>query len=319
MKAKFGREIALLTLPVFILGGVALWNGKMKSWSGFGAPWGLYEGKPRLEITDWQKETPSALDFGRGISSRWTVTTWHGGTCPVTGKPPLYGGVTYPKNLYFAWKRAGRWNRTPFRYGSSELDVMDLGRRVKPTSIEVRLGLPMDLVPKDAEEVRLRGHLEGWMRCQSVSATFPSAPLDISLKREGEKWPTFAGSHVPSLKLQSVQQEWAPQYSNVKGPITRWLVRATFASLRKGERMNFWAENTTITDAKGGDLKGGSFEIWRGEVNGTKPLEWEVDATRLKGHPRPFIIKSWVFARKGELPLRVSIPLTLDRLSAPVR
>lgn len=319
MKPKFGREIALLSLPIVILGGVALWNGRGGAWSGWGVPRGLSEGQPRLEITDWKPETPTALDFARGISSRWTVTTWGGGACPADGKPPRYGGMEYPKTLFFAWKRAGKWHQTPFRYGPSELDVQNFGVREKPTSNKVHLGLPMDLVPRDADEVCLRGRLDGWMMCQSGSVAAPGAPLDISLKKSGEAWPVFAGSRATVLKFVTAEQAWSSLMGRTPSRKPYWEINSAFSYAGKADQTRIDDERTWVEDAKGKwvvDVTSSSSGSYQGGIS--SPI-WRVDTRQLKAHQSPFTLKSWVYVDEDEWPLQISIPLTLGKPFRAVR
>lgn len=311
MKSKFAREIALLTLPVLLIGVVAMWHGKIKSWSGFGAPWGLYEGKPRLEITEWEKAEPTALDFGRGISSRWKVTTWHGGACPADGKTPQYGGMRMPENLYFAWTRAGKWHKTPFKYQESELDVLNLWRRHKPISNEVQLGLPMDLVPKDAEEVRLRGRLDGWMMCQSGSVAVPGAPLDVPLKAPGEIWPQYAGSRVPILKFQGASQKWL--YPDLaKNPDAVDLeVEALFSYSGDSLNGSLFKARSWVCNSQGKSVMAVLTSEWYDVRDQKARSLWRLRSRQLEKYPGPLTLKSWVYVDKNEWPLLVSIPLKL--------
>ncbi len=295
-----------------------MWNGKIKGWSGFGAPRGLYEGKPRLEITDWKAETPSALDFARGISSRWTVTTWHGGVYQADGKLPRLGGMLYPNNLYFAWKREGKWHQTPLRYGAPEFDVKIFGVRTNPTSNKVHLGLPLDLVPKDANEVRLRGRMEGWMARQAGTVHFSSAPIDVSLKAPGEKWPEFAGSRVSPLKLVEAEQNWNPPLSKRTPNTAYWEVAGVFSYSGEATKKNIDDAQSWVEDAKGKRVKDVSSNSWGNFREGIGSPIWTVNTSKLNPKNGPFTLKSWVYLDKEEWPLRVSIPLTVGKPSKRV-
>lgn len=319
MRKKFGREIALLMLPVLLLGGVALWNGRVGSWSGWGAPLGLLEGAPRLEVRNWQKGTPTAVDFARGISSRWVVTTWNGGTCPTGRAKPINAGMEYPHHLIFAWKRQETWHKMPIPYPQSELDAQNFMRREHPAQHEVRLGLPLDLVPHDAEEVRLQGRLHGWMSCQSGSVEFPSAPLDVLVKAPQEAWPQFSGSRAPVLKFRGAKQEWL--YPNlVKNPYANYLkVEATFSYSGRGINSSLSEARSWVTDSKGKYVVGVHSNEQRATRNGVAFGIWSVGTRHLAGKTGPFILHSWVFVDENEWPLQVAIPLNLAKAPKPVR
>ncbi len=315
MKSKFGREIALLTLPIAIIGGVAWWNPKLKSWSGHGAPRGLYEGKPRLEITDWKRETPSALDFAVGISSRWTVTTWVGGVCLVDGKPPRQGGMEFPENLYFAWKRGSKWNRTPFVYGPSELDVMNLGGWDKPPSNKVHLGLPMDLVPHDAEEVRLRGRFNGWTVCHSGLIKSPSTPIDQLIKTSSEAWPEFFGSRAPVLKVKAVRQKRISLTVAKRRNSHDLEVRAFFTYSGAAIDYTRFYARYWVTDAHNNHVWPVTTEDSDGISRGGARALWSFKTRDWNPKNGPFTLRSWMFVDENEWPLQISIPLNLGKTS----
>ncbi|PQV64228.1 hypothetical protein B1R32_10673 [Abditibacterium utsteinense] len=311
MKPKVGRELALLTLPILIIGGLALWSGKVKSWSGFGAPRGLYEGKPRLEITDWKREMPSALDFARGISSRWTVTMWNGGACPTGAPRPRYAEMNTPHALFLAWKQRGRWQQQPIRYSQIAIDAASFRGKGKPTSATIGLGLPLDLVPRDAEEVRLRGRFNGWTVCQSGIIKSPSAPIDKVIKAPQEKWPQSGGSQVSPLKFQRTNQFWAPFALSKHPKALDLTVEGHFTYSGESAKPGLFIASAWIVDGKGKET--GEMPVPGGYSTDVvnKHTSWHLNTRKLNPMNGPFTLKSWVYVDKSEWPLQVSIPLQL--------
>ncbi|HEX9998015.1 MAG TPA: hypothetical protein VGB45_12805, partial [Abditibacterium sp.] len=84
MKPKMGREIALLTVPLLIIGGVALWSRRDD------APEDLWSGKARI-VTRVRQLPITPFDVYRGYTHRLAVDGWTAGELPPV--PPRRAGT----------------------------------------------------------------------------------------------------------------------------------------------------------------------------------------------------------------------------------
>jgi hypothetical protein len=80
MKAKFGREIVLLTLPVFIIGAVAWWKNRN------GPPEDLMSGKARL-VTRVRILEVTPFDLYRGNTHKFAIDQWAARELPPMPSP----------------------------------------------------------------------------------------------------------------------------------------------------------------------------------------------------------------------------------------
>jgi hypothetical protein len=201
----------------------------------------------------------------------------------------------------------------------SEFDYFLNTLRENPTKHEITLGLPLDSVPKNAEEARLRGRLVSGISCSKNLVNASSPPLDVLLKAPGEAWPQFAGSQTPVLKFQSATQRWL-RFHNGKHPTGTWLIEGVFLYSSKGAPMNtLEKQRSWIVDAQGRYVTSAQDEERVYIDKGVAPTKWSVDTLELKGKTGPFTLKSWVYVDKNEWPLLVSIPLKLDKSFKSIR
>lgn len=211
MKRRFGREIALLTLPVVIFGGIALWKTRGGSMAQLqGAPSDIYSGPPRVEFGEIKSLILTPRDVAQGFV--WGVDTqiWQGGQNPVAAdvkRPQMTYGRSRADVFY---KRGARWikaegldGRSLTRHG--ELEEAQFGDFAIRRRIQIKVRL--DGVPRDAEEIRLRGTFiyenDYQLGCRGASGgsgwkfypsgvcilTTQSKPFDIPIVKPKQAWP----------------------------------------------------------------------------------------------------------------------------------
>ncbi len=227
MKPKFAREIALLTLPILIIGGVAflrLINGRIALPS-FLTSNPFDPGPMRVEFSPLRKVQLEPIQVAQGIDwaassnvqirGRWnTPTGWKKAITGISGKPN-----------WLVYRRGEKWKTIPnSKNGESAISAnLDLNGNYE---IDVRL----DNVPKDADEIRLRGRFireqwytgkipSGWKPPKNLLVAGPnriltlvSPPFDVQIKGPNQPLSVPVISHKPDLEL--VRAVWL---NNLKG------------------------------------------------------------------------------------------------------
>jgi len=147
MKRNFGREILLLCLPIVLLGSVAWWKIHTGYNSSRDSSFGLSNKGPlRLEYSPFEQIEVQPADAAQGYNWAAASRTWTQGAdgVPATFKCVSEGwGVA--SNTRLIYRRGERW---------SQVKGLFLSFGVGP---KVTLGLKLEGVPHDAEEIRLRG------------------------------------------------------------------------------------------------------------------------------------------------------------------
>jgi hypothetical protein len=123
MPKRFRREVALLCLPVIIIGGVTWWKTRDD------APEDVWSGKARL-LTRVRLLDVTPIDRYRGYTHGIAIDQWAAGKLPAV--PPLKAGVTrahrevFPRYspVYVAFRQGKIWKRTlsVFEVAESGLD-----------------------------------------------------------------------------------------------------------------------------------------------------------------------------------------------------
>jgi hypothetical protein len=209
-----GREIALLMVPVLIIGGVALWQTRAPRdlATGVTVKNPFDAGPARVEFVPFKKVELKPKDVYRGFdwAAQTTVKTRGKWDAP---KGLVYDGVINEGNT--------RQLRLVYRWGSSwkSITAAQNSKNFFPLldgdTQEVTLRVNLEAVPRDADEVRLRGYFEyllayrgtlplGWkapkgMRTRGLSHDLPiaSKPFDLEIKSVGESMP------VPKISRES--------------------------------------------------------------------------------------------------------------------
>jgi hypothetical protein len=218
MKPKMGREIALLAVPILIIGGVALWQTRAPRGlaSGFTVKNPFDPGPMRLEFSEFKKVPLSPVEVASGYD------------CAVQTTVTQHGNWDMPKD----WKRRGisganqKGTQLHFRRGKvwksvartlKDRSKINLLWNIDENTSKFKVNLSE--IPRDADEVRLRGRFssdlhyggsvpKGWvapknlrMRNGSHILTIESEPFDIPIKAADEPFPISAVSRVPEIEL----------------------------------------------------------------------------------------------------------------------
>lgn len=194
---RFSREIALLTLPVVLLGGIAWWKTRGGSMAQLrGAPSDIYSGAPRLEIGEIKPLEMTQWDVAQGFVWGIDAAVWQGGESPVAPGVKASGGSSWVESSVF-YRRGAHWSKaeapdklTIVRHISGQWTPFGEFASRRDQQVKVRL----NGVPRDAEEVRLRGtffdqQMYRGPGCRGVS---------------GEGWKTYgAGACTFKMKTKS--------------------------------------------------------------------------------------------------------------------
>ncbi len=264
------RELIWMTLPVVLLGGAAWWfdSGGQMSGLRLGNP--LDPGPLRIEYTPFQPVTLSPYEVSQGYD--WAAKTQisqRGTWAVIKNWTPTGSDLHSARQTRLIFRRKGIWKAVP--RGVNERSVADSMRFSEDAqTTEVELKVRLDKVPRDAEEVRLRGWFE---RIEFYSGAMPkgfrapknllitgtnrvltleSQPFDLQIRGSNEVFPQPMVSHTPQIELLS----------------TRWFYetqRHSFvAHLRHLENGN-WQSNPVsyLSDVHIFDAKGHSVELYQ--------------------------------------------------------
>jgi len=222
MKKLAAREAALLTLPVLLLGGGAWWMGRGGKLPQFHNP--SDAGPMRVEITPFQPAPISPYQAWQGYE--WGVTTkmsvlgdWK---MPPGWKP---SGIAESDSLQIVVKRNGVWKALPRKVAERLIErdgLLPYMLQHRETQYTIRINTRQ--LPRDAQEVRLRGYLQyqpvftgpyppGWtppkdtsIRGSTYWIPFESKPFDIPIVKPNEPWPRVRVLKVSPL--QFVDAKW---------------------------------------------------------------------------------------------------------------
>jgi hypothetical protein len=204
MKTKFVREIALLMVPVLLVGGVAWWRNPSGSHLSLTTLGDFFDSEPqRLKFSRFQPAEVSAPDMKQGYD--WSAST----TVRTVGRfdaPPGWkaSGSTLggARDIQVVYRQGSVWTSLPKR--SSERCVLN---SINLSTDVQKFGVDLNAVPPDADEVRLRGRFErrvdytgpiplAWtppkdlqIRGRNRTLTLRSEPFDVQIKGEGEPMP----------------------------------------------------------------------------------------------------------------------------------
>lgn len=111
MKAKSGREAALMMLPILIIGGVAWWKNRNAP------PEDLMSGQARI-VTHVRALEVTPLDLYRGYTHKIAIDQWAAGKLPPTPAPRPGAIRSYRQieprysPLYVTFRQGRTWKRT---------------------------------------------------------------------------------------------------------------------------------------------------------------------------------------------------------------
>ncbi|HEX8465122.1 MAG TPA: hypothetical protein VF627_10945 [Abditibacterium sp.] len=191
-----------------------------------GAPSDIYSGKPRLEIGEIKPLEMTPWDVAQGLVWGIDATIWQGGQSPVAPGVKRAEYVINSGDAHVFYRRGARWI-TAKKTGWPAMrridkDAQQFGDFALRRHIQIKVNL--DEVPRDAEEVRLRGFFEQMNTyvdagCRGISGgagwsfhgrgcrfTMQSKPFDIPIVNTKGAWPAPKVSRQSTLKL--VDAKW---------------------------------------------------------------------------------------------------------------
>ena len=240
MKKMKARELIWMCVPVVLLGGVAWWFGSGGSRAVLaGAPVGIEQGKPRLEIEKIDPWELSSADVAEGFVWGKQVTLWRGGKSPfAVGFPkPIGGGSNVKAAIFFrengVWKKAQSpdgWAMIRQTYGGGSAQY----QTDFVMSYQSRFKVRLNGIPSDATEIRLRGVIDAFAHFQTSACG--------GVNRE-KGW-TFYGPNSCSFSVSSKQFDWVIKAENQPFPapsvshvVPLRLVEARFVSGKRGTEL----------------------------------------------------------------------------------
>lgn len=234
MKKFSAREVVGLTLPVVVLGGGAWWMGRGGSLATLrGAPSDIYKGKPRLEFGKIEPTTLSSWDVAQGFVWGFKTDIWQGGKAPLsdTAKRCAFIAGSTKAGVFYrvgsTWKEAHSPDGTPLIKDFGALDgEQEFGNFAVHRGVNLKVMLKG--VPRNAEEIRLRGHFfyenaytgsdcvgtipgPGWkMYLPNCYYTTNSRVFDLPIKTASGQWPIPNVSRTTNLQLMGAYWIYEP-------------------------------------------------------------------------------------------------------------
>jgi hypothetical protein len=205
MKTKFAREIALLMVPVLLIGGAAWWRNRSGSPLSLSTLGDFFDAGPRrLKFSRFQPAELSVDNMKRGYD--WSTST----RVRLVGRfdAPLGWKVSATVNpgdtrdLRVVYRQGNTWATLPKRREERSISVStNLDTQARTFAVDLKN------VPVDADEVRLHGRFQegvcysgtvpsGWKIPKDIQIFGPnklltvrSEPFDVQIKGEGEPMP----------------------------------------------------------------------------------------------------------------------------------
>jgi hypothetical protein len=207
VKRRLGRELALLTLPVLVIAGIACWKA-----SGGSLP--INHGPLRLSSSGFEPIQPSPLEVSKGLVFKAKANM------EVLGDPrfPLWsdvkvGPVWGEIGTHLEYRTGQNWIETQWKPGNGP---QWLGGPPGEMSVAAKLSQ----IPASAQEVRLRGSLkyrqpysgpvpDDWKKPKNFvklasdwGLVLPPYNFTISIKKPGQPMPSPIVSKIPQVELR---------------------------------------------------------------------------------------------------------------------
>ncbi len=209
-----------MTLPVVLLGGAAWWFGSGGKTPQVNLSNPFDPGPLRVEYTPFQVVEPLPYDVSQGYS--WAAKTqmqvvgkW---TAPAGWKQKWESDATNP-NLWLVYRKGKNWK------APSLLANQPLVNLLRSSTLETSVfGVNLQTVPRDADEVHLRGKFQrevwfsgpiprGWIKPKNMriigtmrGLMLESKPFDLQIKGPNEPFPRPIVSRQSPLQL--VAAKW---------------------------------------------------------------------------------------------------------------
>ena len=219
MKKRWGRELVLLALPIVLLGGVAWYRTRGAPLPALSNPFA--PGPSRLEYSRFVPIKITPLDVAQGYDWGAQTNLKEAGKLdvPANWRDDHFGNWGDTRELRLVYRIGTQWKVAPRPVKGEASFQTIIGE-------QETLKANLKTVPREAEEVRLRGkfsalHLyrgpiaPGWKAPRNLEiktyglnhfVTVESATFDIPVKAAGEAWPDVIVSRVQ--KIEAVEGKW---------------------------------------------------------------------------------------------------------------
>ena len=214
MKKRFGREIFWLSLPVALLGVMAFSKTRGGRLPAFKVLSALDTGLRRLEFSPMKPLELTPLDVSSGYSWGVETSVWGTGRADVPSSWRANGGLAPGAYaLQLVYRQGTQWKK---------ISNSAIGVGIGGDNFTIKVKLKD--IPRDADEVRLKGRFEqleiykgvippGWVNPPKVTHfglnhyfTLSSKPFDLAIVGEGHTRPEPEVSH--QQKVAVVEGKW---------------------------------------------------------------------------------------------------------------
>jgi hypothetical protein len=218
MRKPIFREITLLSLPVLLIGAVALW----KTWApppddflSITPPANAEFGPLRLEWGEWKTVAPSAGEAATGHLVKKIGRVWVAGEGRKKWRHHDFYDLS-AQDFALEYRRGAKWQKIArnggwngireTRFHQEEIEKKEVQHQ------KFALAVPFALVPRDADEVRLRGKMN--LRASQFNGTafnyrrIETPQVNFGLWKKGQAWPTPKVNRTPSLAVRKVETRW---------------------------------------------------------------------------------------------------------------
>ncbi len=260
MKPKFKpRELIWMTLPVLVIGGVAWWKTHQPTIYEIAStpPEDLTQGPIRLVMADWKPQPTSPGDIATGHTLKWGTRFWVAGKARGTLRDLWTPELT--KSLSLQYRQGENWRRVQFPGGWNGMRAW-MGEGVMSRRLD--LAMPMNLVPTNADEVRLRGYLQALI-FERISGRdtidkMRSLPIDLLIKTKGENLSTPQVSHESPLKVEQTTIQLSGDAANDErtersNAFMQVKLRWNHSLFQREKPLGFATQKVELLDDKGHD------------------------------------------------------------------
>ncbi len=263
MNIKFGRELALLSLPLLAIGAATWWSqygGRFKL-----PPDPLRTGSPYLKIGEVRAIPLNDCEIFEGFRSAFEVTTWQGGASPMSADAEGGLGSALVEELKLRYRQGNKWNTMALADDDegvarvAEVSCEDRGGFVFKRRLSVKVSV--NDVPKSADEVHLRGYFvndNGSLNDIYSSGTSSSgvsyyqtrASFNFPVQAPGQLKPDSALPHKTTLRM--VSAGWY-QTAGFNWPVLRLRDISTFHETVQWEYFKVFAYS--LKDGAGQEVR----------------------------------------------------------------
>lgn len=210
MKKTSRREIAMMLAPVLAFGAFAWWKSRVPSAtieSPPVPPIGYGKGNLRLEFGEWKTLAPDAGEVATGHLIVKSNRVWLVGQNATQWRDTSFD---LQDDLALEFRRGQKWQKVARNGGWNGFRERKIGGFDEKAPIlnqEFALSLPMNLVPRDADEVRLRGKIKIRVldRRAGNFRDVASPAVSLPIWNKKQSWPAPEVSRETQLTVDEIK------------------------------------------------------------------------------------------------------------------